>query len=87
MNNGLSGFVVKPKNQEEKNDQTKQKILRFFKKFYFLGGKKKERLDAGKGGREKRTKKNVKLISDQLCLVAIVQPILSKTDENRYFSG
>lgn len=59
MNNGLSGFVVKPKSQEGKNDQTKQKILRFF--FFLIlfswRKKKKERLDAGKEAREKGTKK------------------------------
>lgn len=62
MNNGLSGFVVKPKNQEEKNYQTKHKILRVLKKMYFLGGKK-DWLQGMEGQREKN-EKNEKLISD-----------------------
>lgn len=51
---------------------------------YFLGGKK-DWLQGMEGQREKN-EKNEKLISDQLCLTAIVQAGLYKTaDENRHF--
>lgn len=56
----IMGCLVLWSNQKTRRGKmikVSRKFWGFLKKIYFLGGKKKERLDAGKGGREKGTKK------------------------------